>query len=74
MSPGIDAIWFDTLVFLNGSSYQTVPVALYAFFGNYGERWNLIFAGIAITIVPVIAFYLFAQRRLVHGFSAGVKG
>ena len=66
--------FFLALIFLNGSPYQTVPVAIYSFFGNYGERWNLIFAGIAITIVPVIAFYLFAQRRLIHGFSAGVKG
>ena len=30
--------------------------------------------GEAITIAPVLAFYLFAQRQLIRGYSAGVKG
>ena len=66
--------FFIALIFLGGSRYQTVPVALYSFVGEYVARWNLIFAGIAITIAPILAFYLFAQRHLIRGFSAGVKG
>jgi raffinose/stachyose/melibiose transport system permease protein len=66
--------FFIALIFLAGSRAQTVPVALYSFVGGYVARWNLIFAGLAITIAPILAFYLFAQRRLMRGFSAGVKG
>ncbi len=66
--------FFIALIFLSGSRYQTVPVAIYSFVGDYTARWNLIFAGIAITIAPILAFYLFAQRHLIRGFSAGVKG
>jgi raffinose/stachyose/melibiose transport system permease protein len=66
--------FFITLIFLSGSRYETVPVALYSFVGDYVARWNLIFAGVAITIAPILAFYLFAQRHLIRGFSAGVKG
>jgi raffinose/stachyose/melibiose transport system permease protein len=66
--------FFIALVFLAGSRAQTVPVALYSFVGGYAARWNLIFAGLAITIAPILAFYLFAQRHLIRGFSAGVKG
>jgi raffinose/stachyose/melibiose transport system permease protein len=66
--------FFIALVFLAGSHAQTVPVALYSFVGGYAARWNLIFAGLAITIAPILAFYLFAQRHLIRGFSAGVKG
>jgi raffinose/stachyose/melibiose transport system permease protein len=66
--------FFIALIFLSGSRYQTVPVAIYSFLGDYTARWNLIFAGIAITIAPILAFYLFAQRHLIRGFSAGVKG
>jgi raffinose/stachyose/melibiose transport system permease protein len=66
--------FFIALIFLGGSRSQTVPVALYSFFGDYNTQWNLIFAGIVITIAPILAFYLFAQRKLIHGFTAGVKG
>ncbi|MGZ8696119.1 MAG: carbohydrate ABC transporter permease [Gaiellaceae bacterium] len=65
--------FFIALVFLSGSRAQTVPVALSLFVGDFA-RWNLVFAGIAITIAPILAFYLFAQKYLMRGFSAGVKG
>jgi raffinose/stachyose/melibiose transport system permease protein len=70
-------IWnefFVTLIFLAGSRAETVPVALYSFVGDYVARENLVFAGLAITIAPVLLFYLFTQRHLIRGFSAGVKG
>jgi raffinose/stachyose/melibiose transport system permease protein len=66
--------FFVALIFLSGSHHETVPVALYTFQGDYVTRWNLIFAGIVITIVPILAFYLFAQRKLIRGFTAGVTG
>jgi len=66
--------FFPALVFLSGSRYQTLPVAIYSFWSGVGERWNLIMAGIAIAVAPVLVFYVFAQRHLIRGFSAGVKG
>jgi raffinose/stachyose/melibiose transport system permease protein len=66
--------FFTALIFLAGTRYQTLPVALYSFAGGYVARWNLIMAGVAIAIAPVLAFYLFAQRQLIRGFSAGLKG
>jgi raffinose/stachyose/melibiose transport system permease protein len=70
-------IWNDffiTLIFLSGSRYQTLPVALYSFVGQYDNQWNLMFAAVAISIAPILLFYLFAQRQLIRGFSTGVKG
>ena len=66
--------FFEALIFLVGSRYQTLPVALYSFAGDYVARWNLILAGVAIAIAPILAFYLFAQHQLIRGFSAGLKG
>jgi raffinose/stachyose/melibiose transport system permease protein len=66
--------FFTALVFLGGSRYQTLPVAILSFVGDYAARWNLIFAGIAIAVAPALAFYLFAQRRLMHGYASGIKG
>jgi raffinose/stachyose/melibiose transport system permease protein len=65
--------FFLALVFLEGSRIQTVPVALYNYADAYVARWNLLFAGLAITIAPILLFYLFAQRNLIRGFSGGVK-
>jgi raffinose/stachyose/melibiose transport system permease protein len=66
--------FFLPLIFLSGSDYQPIPVTLYTFVGEYTTRWNFIFAGVTIAIVPVLAFYLFAQRQLIQGFSGGIRG
>jgi raffinose/stachyose/melibiose transport system permease protein len=66
--------FFLPLLFLNGSHAETIPIALYDYVNEYGTRYNLVFAGIAIAVAPVLLFYLFAQRRLIRGFTAGVKG
>jgi len=65
--------FFSQLVFLGGSSHQTLPVIIYSFVGEYSSQWNLIFAAVVVTLAPVLAFYLFAQRQLVRGFSGGIK-
>jgi raffinose/stachyose/melibiose transport system permease protein len=70
-------IWndfFTQLVFLTGTSRETLPVAVYSFVGAFGTQWNLIFAAVAIALAPVLIFFLFAQKRLTHGFSGGIKG
>jgi raffinose/stachyose/melibiose transport system permease protein len=66
--------FFVALVFLAGSNYQTLPVALYSFAGEYTARWNFVYAGVVIAIAPLIGFFVFAQRELIRGFTAGVKG
>jgi ABC-type glycerol-3-phosphate transport system permease component len=38
-------------------------------------RWDLLMAGSTITTVPVLFFFLFMQRYIVQGLTAGaVKG
>lgn len=69
-------IWNDffvQVIFLSGSPRLTLPVAVYSFVGQYATQWNLVFAAVIITILPLLAFYLFAQRQLIRGFSGGVK-
>lgn len=66
--------FFASLIFLSGSDYQTVPVAVYSFVGEFTAQWPTIFAAVLISIVPMLLFYIFAQRQLMRGFSGGVKG
>jgi raffinose/stachyose/melibiose transport system permease protein len=69
-------IWNDfflQLVFLGGSPQQTVVVNIYSFVGEYTTNWNLIFATVILSIMPMLFFYVFAQRQLIRGFTGGIK-
>ena len=69
-------VWNDfflQLIFLAGSAKQTVPVAIYSFVGEYATNWSLIFATVLLSIVPIMFFYVFAQRQLIRGFTGGIK-
>ena len=71
------AIWNDfltPLLYLSGSGQQTVPVALFTFVGQYVSQWNLVFAGLIISIAPILAVYFLLQRTIIQGFASGLKG
>ena len=52
-----------------------MTLAVYNFFGQYQQDWNLVSADILLTILPVIAIYLVGQRFILSGLSSGaVKG
>jgi raffinose/stachyose/melibiose transport system permease protein len=66
--------FFTALIFLNGSQYQTLPVVMYNYVGSLVSQWNLIFAVVIISMVPILAFYFFAQKRFIQGYGGGLKG
>ena len=52
-----------------------MTLAVYNFFGQYQQDWNLVSANILLTILPVILVYLAAQRFILSGLTSGsVKG
>jgi raffinose/stachyose/melibiose transport system permease protein len=69
-------IWndfFTPLVFLSGTDKATLPVVVYSFVGGLAQQWNIIFAAVALSILPLLVFYVIAQRQLIQGFSGGLK-
>jgi raffinose/stachyose/melibiose transport system permease protein len=71
------AIWndfFTPLLYLSGSAQQTMPVAIAGFVGQYVSDWNLIFAALVISIVPILAVYFALQRSIINGFAGGLRG
>jgi raffinose/stachyose/melibiose transport system permease protein len=66
--------FFTALIFLGGSSNQTLPVAMYYYVGSLVSQWNQIFAIVIISMIPILAFYLVAQKRFIQGFAGGLKG
>ncbi|MHC6219397.1 carbohydrate ABC transporter permease [Arthrobacter sp. MMS24-S77] len=65
--------FFTQLVFLAGSANQTLPVAIYGFVGEFATQWNYVFAGIVLSVIPVLVFFIVTQRQLVKGFAGGIK-
>lgn len=66
--------FFTSLIFLGGSDVQTLPVAMYYYIGSLVSQWNQIFAIVIVSMIPILAFYLFAQKRFIQGFAGGLKG
>ncbi|GAA4887960.1 carbohydrate ABC transporter permease [Streptomonospora salina] len=64
------------LTFLGRSTEEyTLPLSLSYYFGRYGTEWGAIMAASTLLTLPVMAFFLFAQRRMVSGLTLGaVKG
>ncbi len=70
-------IWNDFLtpfLYLSGSEYQTLPVMIFAFVGEYTAKYNLIFAGLLMAMLPVLVLYFLLQRYVIHGFASGLRG
>jgi raffinose/stachyose/melibiose transport system permease protein len=71
-------VWNDFLLplyYLNNSANWPMTLAVYNFFGQYQQSWNLVSADILLTILPVILIYLAGQRFILSGLTTGaVKG
>jgi len=72
------AVWNDAqtiLFFLGNSNDWTMPLMIYKFFGYYRADWNLIFGSVVLTTLPVLIAYLFGQKYIIEGMTAGsIKG
>lgn len=70
--------WNDLLVplvVLNSDKLWTLPLGTMQFQGQYGQDLALVSAFVALSALPTIIFYLFAERQIVSGLTAGaVKG
>ncbi len=62
-------------VLLSSSSKQTLTIWLASFTTQHGTDWGGLMAGATLTALPVVVFFLFVQRHVVGGLTAGaVKG
>ena len=53
----------------------TIPIGLNTLWSPYGNNYDLMITGSCFAIIPLLAIYLFAQRFIIEGMTAGaVKG
>lgn len=70
--------WNDLLVplvLIDKEKLWTLPLGTMQFQGQYGMDLSLVSAFLLLTAIPALIFYLFAERQLVSGLTAGaLKG
>jgi arabinogalactan oligomer/maltooligosaccharide transport system permease protein len=67
--------FIQAATFMNREDLYTGPVGLRFFVGGYSQQWGYFAAGSIIAAIPVMALFLFLQKYLVSGLTAGaVKG
>ena len=63
------------LMFVTSSSKYTLPIGLSMMIGEYSINYGQLTAGSVIALLPVILLFMYVQKYMVSGLSAGaVKG
>ncbi len=66
--------WNDVmtpLVIMSGSGMNTLPLAQLTFQTQFGTNYNLAFASYLLALLPMIIFYLVAQKQIINGVING---
>ncbi|KQX48665.1 carbohydrate ABC transporter permease [Paenibacillus sp. Root444D2] len=67
-------IWNDFLMpslVLPSDKPKTMIVEIFGFVGEYASQWDMVFAGTAISIIPVLIAFIALQKYFVKGIAAG---
>jgi multiple sugar transport system permease protein len=68
-----DFIW--PLVTISDDRYKTIQLGLIVFRQRFATEWGAMMAGVTIATIPMLIFFLSAQRYFVRGIAmTGLKG
>lgn len=72
----IISVWNDfffALFLLPNTNESTLPLTLYQFASTstHGVAWNLVFAHVVLSSLPLLIAYVFLQRRVLSGLTEG---
>ena len=70
--------WNEFLIattFLQSQGSTTAIVSFFLLSGQYSTDWGQLMAGATLVVLPVVALFVFLQRRFIEGMTGGsVKG
>ncbi len=67
-------IWNDfffPLVFITSERLKTLPQGLTVFMGEYNTDWGVLFAGLSLAALPIVAVYVVLSRQFIDGMTQG---
>ena len=59
------------LILTQSPDQRTLPLALWAFQGQYGVNVPAVMASVVLTTLPILALYALGRRQLLSGLTAG---
>jgi len=63
------------MTFLLDQTLRPITAGIFNFLGQYGTKWSYLTAFGVVTIIPVILIFIFMQKYIISGLTAGaVKG
>jgi len=64
--------FFYPLVLLRSSNKYTIPVGLTHFFGEHSMDRGGLYAGLILSLIPVVVLFAVASKQIVNGLTAGI--
>ena len=62
------------LIILRTPGMKTLPVALAGLQGQYTTQWDIVMAGSVVSVLPMLALYIFTQKYIIQGVAGtGLK-
>ena len=66
--------YFGPLLYVSGTQYLTLQVALRTFVGTYADETPTVMAGAVLALTPMLVIYIVAQKFFIQGIAtAGMK-
>ena len=67
--------YYAASLYLQKPDLKTVAISLYTFVGPLGSKYNMICAGVLISLLPALIVFILCQKQIYSGITAGaVKG
>lgn len=67
--------FYTPFLYMTSRKLLVISTSLFNFQGPYGTQWQIICAGIVITIIPTLLIFIFLQKYIYSGLTQGaVKG
>lgn len=63
--------FYIPFLYMPGRDLGVVSTSLFRFKGPFGTEWEVISAGVMITIIPTLIVFLALQRCIYNGFTSG---
>lgn len=63
--------FYTPFLYMPGKGLGTISTSLFRFIGPYNAHWEVICAGVVITVIPTLVVFIFLQKYIYNGLTQG---